>query len=110
MATTNQLSQMETPNAGDLLPVWSTNNGSNRALSFSNLALWIRTALSNLVVDGYVKVTPVTVANLPSPTVAGSGARAFVTDATSTTFHAAAVGGGANRVPVFVDGSTWRIG
>ena len=110
MATTNQLSQIEAPNEGDLLPVWSTANGSSRALSFSNLARWIAGALSSVVIGSYVKVTPVTVANLPSPTVAGAGARAFVTDATSTTFHAAAVGGGANSVPVFVDGSTWRVG
>ena len=110
MATTNQLSQMETPSAGDLLPVWSTNNGSNRALSFSNLALWIRTALSNVIVSGYVRVPAVTVANLPSATVAGVGARAFVTDATSTTFHANPVGGGAQSVPVYSDGTIWRIG
>jgi hypothetical protein len=105
MATTNQLSQLESPNAGDLLPVWSTANGSNRALSFSNLANWIATALSNMTVAGYVKVKPVTVANLPNPVAVGAGARAFVSDATSTTFHAAAVGGGANQVPVFVDGN-----
>jgi len=110
MATTNQLSQMETPNAGDLLPVWSTANGSNRALSFSNLALWIAGALGNVVVTGYVKVTPVTVANLPNPAAVGAGAKAFVTDATSTTFHAVVVGGGANNVPVFVDNGQWRIG
>jgi hypothetical protein len=101
---------METPNAGDLLPVWSTANGSNRALSFSNLALWIRAALSNVIVSGYVRVPAVTVANLPSATVAGVGARAFVTDATSTTFHANPVGGGAQSVPVYSDGTIWRIG
>jgi hypothetical protein len=101
---------METPNAGDLLPVWSTDNGSNRALSFSNLALWIATALGNVSITGYVKVPAVTTANLPSASVAGAGARAFVTDATSTTFYATLTGGGANVVPVFSDGSVWRIG
>lgn len=110
MATTNQLSQMETPNAGDLLPVWSTGNGSNRALSFTNLARWIATNMSNASVAGYVKVPAVTVANLPSASVAGAGARATVTDANGTTFNAAVAGGGANILPVFSDGIIWRIG
>ena len=48
-----------------------------------------------------------TVAKLPT---GGQGMRAFVTDATSTTFGAAAVGGGANKVPAFHDGTGWKIG
>jgi hypothetical protein len=110
MATTNQLSQIETPNAGDLLPVWSTNNGSNRALSFNNLANWLSSALSNATVAGYVKVEAVTVANLPSPVTAGAGARATVSDANATTFNSVVAGGGANILPVFSDGMDWRIG
>lgn len=51
-----------------------------------------------------------TVAGLPSAVTAGVSARAFVTDANSTTFAAAAVGGGANAVPVFSDGAAWRLG
>jgi hypothetical protein len=38
------------------------------------------------------------------------GDRAFVTDAGSATFNAVAVGGGHNKVPVFHDGQSWRIG
>lgn len=49
-----------------------------------------------------------TVASLP--TVAPLGADSFVTDANSTTFGAAAVGGGANKVPVYWDGVSWKIG
>jgi hypothetical protein len=59
---------------------------------------------------GYIKVTPVLVANLPSAVTAGAGARAFVTNATATTFASAVVGGGANNVPVYSDGTVWRIG
>jgi hypothetical protein len=51
-----------------------------------------------------------TVSQLSDPTVAGAGARAFVTDATSLTFNDIAAGGGANRVPVFCTGSDWRVG
>jgi hypothetical protein len=48
-----------------------------------------------------------TVGTLPA---GARGARAFVSDAASSSFNAAAAGGGANNVPVFHDGSGWRIG
>jgi hypothetical protein len=48
-------------------------------------------------------------ADAPAATV-GAGARAVVTDASTTTFHAIVAGGGANVVPVFSDGTNWRIG
>ena len=45
------------------------------------------------------------------PTASGkSGARAFVTDATATTFASVVVGGGAYKVPVYSDGTNWLIG
>lgn len=52
----------------------------------------------------------VTVANLPSASTVGAGARSFVTDATATTFASIVAGGGANGVPVYSDGTNWRIG
>lgn len=72
--------------------------------------------------DGYMNINKMratsvlgtdatTVAALPAPTGLGdTGLRSFVTDATSTTFNALAVGGGANRVPVFCNGFNWLIG
>lgn len=51
-----------------------------------------------------------TVAALPSAATAGASARAFVTDANSTTFASVAAGGGANAVPVYSDGAAWRLG
>jgi hypothetical protein len=51
-----------------------------------------------------------TVAALVAAGTAGAGARAVVTDANATTFHAIVAGGGANVVPVFSDGTNWRIG
>jgi hypothetical protein len=55
---------------------------------------------------------PMTVAQLPAAVDANEGMRAFVTDATSVTFGAAAVGGSVNRMPVYLAGSGggWRIG
>ena len=48
-----------------------------------------------------------TVAQLPAAT---PGARAFVTDATATTFGTVVAGSGSNNVPVYCDGTNWRIG
>jgi hypothetical protein len=53
---------------------------------------------------------PQTVAQLPSCASGTKGARATVTDATSTTFLATATGGGANNVPTFCNGTNWLIG
>lgn len=50
-----------------------------------------------------------TVATLPLAT-AGAGIRAFVSDATVNTFASAVIGGGAESVPVYSDGTVWRIG
>lgn len=51
-----------------------------------------------------------TVAQLPAANSAGAGARAFVTDATATTFLSTVAGGGANAVPVVSNGTNWLIG
>lgn len=51
-----------------------------------------------------------TVATLPAAVTAGAGARAFVSDANATTFASIVAGGGANNVPVYCDGTNWRIG
>lgn len=57
-----------------------------------------------------VRTHGVTVAGLPAAATAGAGARAFVTDANATTFASIVAGGGANGVPVYSDGTNWRIG
>lgn len=49
-----------------------------------------------------------TVATLPPAGTAGQ--RAYVTNATATTFLTIVAGGGTNVVPVFDDGTNWRIG
>lgn len=49
----------------------------------------------------------ITVAALP---IGSEGMRAFVSDATATTFGTIVVGNGANKVPVYSDGANWRIG
>lgn len=68
------------------------------SISFYN---WIRSL--------YLEVRPSlkTVAQLGTGT---SGARAFVTDANATAFGSIVAGGGVNKVPVYNDGTNWRIG
>jgi len=110
MATINQLSAVDAVTAGDQVPLYSASQGDARKFSFTTLVTFLSTAFTSLRASSYIQVTPVLVANLPSASVAGNGARAFVTDATATTFHSVVVGGGSNRAPVFVDGSQWRIG
>lgn len=51
-----------------------------------------------------------TVSTLPSAATSGKGARSFVTDATTPTFGATVVGGGAVAVPVYSDGTNWKVG
>jgi hypothetical protein len=51
-----------------------------------------------------------TVATLPSAATSGKGARSFVTDATAPTFGATVAGGGAVAVPVYSDGTNWKVG
>jgi len=60
------------------------------------------------VSDGVMTWVTTTVGALGSASPAGQ--RKFVTDANSTTFAATAVGGSTNKMPVFSDGTIWRIG
>ncbi len=57
-----------------------------------------------------INPAPVRVSALPTAQTAGAGSRRFVNDATGTTFGSVVVGGGGNAVPVYSDGTDWRIG
>lgn len=61
----------------------------------------------NVVADG---TTNTTVANLPTAAAALKGLRMYVTDATATTFASTVAGGGSTTVPVYCDGTNWKIG
>jgi hypothetical protein len=66
---------------------------------------------SQFMVSGVVPpLTNYTVATLPSAVTSGKGARSFVTDALSPTFGATVVTGGAVAVPVYSDGTNWKVG
>ena len=72
----------------------------------------LQSILGDMQTEGDIipATTNYTVATLPSAVTAGAGARAFVSDANATTFASTVAGGGANKVPVYSDGTNWKIG
>lgn len=61
----------------------------------------VATSVENAQINTY------TVATLPAATL---GDRATVSDASSSAFYSVVSSGGALVVPVFYDGSNWRVG
>jgi hypothetical protein len=51
-----------------------------------------------------------TVALLPAASSVFLGQRRLVTDANASTFYSVVAGGGSIKVPVYSDGTNWRIG
>jgi len=78
-------------------------NGALNPLSAATLT-------ANKSSTGTHPITIYTVSKLPSASTSGVGVRSFVSDATSTTFASIVVGGGSNPVPIYSDGTNWRIG
>ena len=65
----------------------------------------------NVIVNSYtVGTTVYTVATLPSAVTSGAGTRTFVSDSSTTTFNATVAAGGTNTVPVFSNGTNWKVG
>jgi hypothetical protein len=83
--------------------IFSADNTHDIGASGANRPRYIRAA-SALVSPS------TTVASLPAAGTAGAGARSLVTDANATTFQSIVAAGGANVVPVYSDGTNWRIG
>lgn len=87
----------------------------------NNVAIWIDSQQNAQSTNNYafktgtgrhafgfpIETPTYTVVTLPTPV---QGMRALVSDATVTTFASIVVGSGSNKVPVYYDGSNWRIG
>jgi hypothetical protein len=118
MPTINQLSTLNEVTSADKFIVYSNDNGDARKASINTVREFMQDSFTNvsantITLSSYSKVTTVLVANLPSALVAGAGARAAVSNATQTLaagIGAVVIGWGANIVPVFCDGTNWRIG
>jgi hypothetical protein len=64
----------------------------------------------NVLTVGAVKTGSFVTGTIPAASGVGAGARAFVTDADSITFGNLYVGGAANAMPVWSNGTNWYIG
>lgn len=70
----------------------------------------LSTVIQQLVGVNTLSSTAYTVATLPSAADYGVGTRTFVSDALGPVFASTVVGGGAVTVPVYSDGTNWKVG
>lgn len=109
--TDNELSQVAAPNLPLATPQYDARylDQLNNVLRlyFNQIDKIIGQLKTGTIVPA---LTNYTVATLPSASTSGKGARSFVTDATLPTFGATVVGGGAVAVPVYSDGTNWKVG
>jgi hypothetical protein len=72
----------------------------------------INTLVGQLETNGTIlpALTVYTVATLPSAATSGIGARSFVSDALAPVFGSTVTGGGAVKIPVYSDGTNWKVG
>jgi hypothetical protein len=83
------------------------------ATTVGALTASIATSSTSVTATTYAKTGTVLVSALPAAATAGASARYFVMDATvvaAGNFGNTPTGGGANFVPVYSDGTVWRIG
>ena len=101
---------LATSNATASLSTISMNNGAVLS-GYSDNAATLKWSLNSAT--GVFKQATTVVASLTAPATVGAGAHHFVTDANATMaagIGAVVAGGGANFVPVYSDGTNWRIG
>jgi hypothetical protein len=108
MPTINQLPTVTQVSGGDQFPLYVTNQGDARRCSVTTMITYME-ANFDAVVANTVQTTPSTFAQLPNA-VGNTGARAFITDGSTTTFGATVAGGGSNFVPVYSNGTVWKVG
>lgn len=108
MPTINQLPTVTQVSGGDQLPLYVTNQGDARRCSVTTLSQYLQANFGAITCVS-VQTTPIAYAQLPNP-VGIAGTRAFITDGSTSTFNATVTGGGANKVPIFSDGTNWKVG
>lgn len=108
---------LATPSSANLLAAITDETGTG-ANVFANTPTLVTPVLgsatgTSVATSSWQKTTPVTVVTLVAAATAGAGARHAVTDSNATLtagIGAVVAAGGANIVPVFCDGTNWRIG
>lgn len=108
--TVSNAAQPNITSVGTLTSLTVSGNVNSANANLGNVVLANNFTGNYVSASTFVKSTPVLVSALPSAATAGAGARSFVSDADSTTFNAAVVGGGSNNMPVFSNGTDWFIG
>ena len=109
LQATNQVINGDLAVAGNL-SVTGTSQFTGQVNSTAAIVAGTSLQATTAVIAGtYVQMQIVAVGSLPA---AGSyaGARFIVNNATATTYNSIVAAGGANIVPVFSDGTNWRIG
>lgn len=109
MPTINQLPLITQLSMGDNVVLWVPNQGDSRRASLTTLNEFLGQNFTNVVAET-VQTTAVLYSALPTAADAGIGTRAFITDGSTATFGATVTGGGANKVPVYSDGTNWKVG
>jgi hypothetical protein len=109
MPTINQLPLITQLSGGDNVVLWVPNQGDSHRASITSLIEYIEENFDGVVCNT-VQTLASTYAQLPNATSAGAGTRAFVTDGSTATFGATVAGGGSNKVPVYSDGTNWKVG
>ena len=108
MPTINQLPLITQLSGGDNVVLWVPNQGDSRRASLTTLIAFIEENFGAVVCTS-VQTTPTTYAQLPTA-VGIAGTRAFITDSSTATFAATVAGGGANIVPIYSNGTNWKVG
>ena len=109
MPTINFLPLITQLSMGDNLVLWVPNQGDSRRASITTLIQFVEENFDGVVCNT-LQTTPTTYSQLSSASQAGIGTRAFITDGSTATFGATVTGGGANIVPVYSDGTNWKVG
>lgn len=108
MPTINYLPLITQLSGGDNLVLWVPNQGDSRRASITTFIQFIEENFDGVVCNT-VQTTATTFAQLPNA-VGSAGARALITDGSTATFGATVAGGGANIVPVWSNGTNWKVG
>ena len=105
ITTDNDLNRVTPPN----LPSAPKQYDNRFQEQLNNVLRLYFNQLSNIL-GQFNSNVPLTVATLPGASVAGIGSRAFVTDSSVSTFGSTVAGGGSTKVPVYSDGTNWKVG
>jgi len=94
-----------------LAPAQYDQNSQNQMANVLRLFFNQLNAVLTILTNAYITNTTIyTVATLPAASTSNAGTRTFVSDSTTTTFGSTVVGGGSNTVPVYSNGTGWKIG